>query len=246
MRIDVAAESPLHQFTIERLIPIHLGSVDASFTNAALLMVLAVIGATSFLVLSMRGAGLVPNRLQSVAELSYEFIANMVRDTAGEEGKPYFPFLFTLFIFVLFGNVLGMVPWSFTFTSHIIVTFALAAFVFVGVTIVGLVKHGFHFLTLFAPKGVPWPVLFLLVPIEVLSYFIRPFTLSIRLFANMMAGHTMLFIFGGFVTSLGIFGLGPLAMDVFLILLEFLVAALQAYVFVILSSLYLTDAIHLH
>lgn len=242
----MAVESPLHQFSIDRLIPIHLGSIDASFTNSALLMLLAVIATTVFLVGAMRGAQLVPNRLQSMAELSYEFIAGMVRENVGDEGKPYFPFLFTLFMFVLFGNMLGMVPWSFTYTSHIIVTFALALTVFIGVTIVGFAKHGLHFLTLFAPKGVPKPILLLLVPIEVLSYFIRPFTLSIRLFANMMAGHTMLIIFAGFVASLGIFGIAPLGMDVFLILLEFLVAALQAYVFVILSCLYLTDAIHLH
>jgi F-type H+-transporting ATPase subunit a len=242
----LAVESPLHQFSIDRLIPIHLGSLDASFTNSALLMLLAVIATTVFLVGAMRGAQLVPNRLQSMAELSYEFIAGMVRENVGDEGKPYFPFLFTLFMFVLFGNMLGMVPWSFTYTSHIIVTFALALTVFIGVTIVGFAKHGLHFLTLFAPKGVPKLILLLLVPIEVLSYFIRPFTLSIRLFANMMAGHTMLIIFAGFVAGLGIFGIAPLGMDVFLILLEFLVAALQAYVFVILSCLYLTDAIHLH
>jgi F-type H+-transporting ATPase subunit a len=242
----LAIESPLHQFTIDRLIPIHLGSLDASFTNSALLMLLAVIATTGFLVYAMRDAQLIPNRLQSMAELSYEFIAGMVRENVGDEGKPYFPFLFTLFMFVLFGNMLGMVPWSFTYTSHIIVTFALALTVFIGVTIIGFAKHGLHFLTLFAPKGVPKIILLLLVPIEVLSYFIRPFTLSIRLFANMMAGHTMLIIFAGFVASLGIFGIAPLGMDVFLILLEFLVAALQAYVFVILSCLYLTDAIHLH
>ncbi len=238
--------SPLHQFTIETLIPIHIGGIDASFTNSALLMVLAVLVTTGFMVLSVRGAKLVPGRWQSMAELSYEFIANMVRENVGDEGMPYFPFMFSLFMFVLIGNLLGMIPWSFTFTSHIIVTFALAAVVFVGVTLIAIFKHGFKFLTLFVPHGVPWWMLFLLVPIEVLSYFIRPFTLSIRLFANMMAGHTMLIIFAGFVTALGIFGLGPIAMDVFLVLLELLVAALQAYVFTILSCLYLSDAIHLH
>jgi F-type H+-transporting ATPase subunit a len=209
-------------------------------------MLLAVVAATSFLTLGMSGAKLVPNRWQSMAELSYEFIANMIRENVGDEGKPYFPFLFSLFFFVLFGNLLGMVPWSFTFTSHIIVTFALAAIVFIGVTIIAIAKHGLRFLTFFAPHGVPPVLLLLLVPIEVLSYFIRPFTLSIRLFANMMAGHTMLIIFAGFVAALGIFGIAPLGMDVFLILLEFLVAALQAYVFTILSCLYLRDAIHLH
>jgi len=243
----VAAESsPLHQFTIEPLIPIHIGGIDATFTNSSLLMVLVVIAATALMTLSVGAGRLVPTRMQSVAELAYEFIANMVQENVGDEGRAYFPFLFTLFMFVLLGNLLGMVPWSFTFTSHIIVTFALAALVFVGVTLIGIFRHGLHFLKLFVPHGVPLLLLFLLVPIEILSYFIRPFTLSIRLFANMMAGHTMLVIFAGFVGALGIFGIGPLAMDVFLVLLEFLVAALQAYVFVILSCLYLRDAIHLH
>jgi len=243
----VAAESsPLHQFTIEPLIPIHIGGIDATFTNSSLLMVLVVIAATALMTLSVGAGRLVPTRMQSVAELAYEFIANMVQENVGDEGRAYFPFLFTLFMFVLMGNLLGMVPWSFTFTSHIIVTFALAALVFVGVTLIGIFRHGLHFVKLFVPHGVPLILLFLLVPIEILSYFIRPFTLSIRLFANMMAGHTMLVIFAGFVGALGIFGIGPLAMDVFLVLLEFLVAALQAYVFVILSCLYLRDAIHLH
>ena len=241
-----AESSPLHQFTIEPIVPIHIGGLDASFTNSALLMVLTVLFATGFLLVSMGGGRLVPTRLQSVSELLYEFIANMVRENVGDEGKPYFPFLFTLFVFVPLGNLLGMVPWSFTFTSHIIVTFALAALVFIGVTLIGIFKHGFKFLSLFVPHGVPAVLLVLLVPIEMLSYLIRPFTLSIRLFANMMAGHTMLVIFGSFVAALGIFGIAPIAMDVFLVLLEFLVAVLQAYVFVILSSLYLRDAIHLH
>lgn len=241
-----AESSPLHQFTIEPLIPIHIGGIDATFTNSSLLMVLVVIAATALMTLSVGAGRLVPTRMQSVAELAYEFIANMVQENVGDEGRAYFPFLFTLFMFVLMGNLLGMVPWSFTFTSHIIVTFALAALVFVGVTLIGIFRHGLHFVKLFVPHGVPLILLFLLVPIEILSYFIRPFTLSIRLFANMMAGHTMLVIFAGFVGALGIFGIGPLAMDVFLVLLEFLVAALQAYVFVILSCLYLRDAIHLH
>lgn len=241
-----AESSPLHQFTIEPIYPIHIGGLDASFTNSALLMVLTVVLATTFFVISTGGARLVPSRLQSVSELLYEFIANMVDENVGHEGKPYFPFLFTLFVFVLLGNLLGMIPWSFTFTSHIIVTFALAATVFIGVTLIGIFKHGFKFLGLFVPHGVPFILLLLLVPIEIVSYFIRPFTLSIRLFANMMAGHTMLVIFGGFVAALGIFGIAPVAMDVFLVLLELLVACLQAYVFAILSSLYLRDAIHLH
>jgi F-type H+-transporting ATPase subunit a len=170
----------------------------------------------------------------------------MIEENAGTEGMQYFPYIFTLFMFVLFGNLLGMVPYAFTYTSHIIVTFAMAAVIFVAVTVIGFKRHGLHFFTLFAPKGVPWVVLFLLVPIELISYFIRPFTLSIRLFANMLAGHAILAVFAGFVAALGIFGIGPLAMDVGLILLEFLVAVLQAYIFTILTCLYLNDAIHLH
>ena len=243
----MAAElNPLEQFEIKPLIPIHVGHLDLSFTNSALFMIVAVVLATALLVIGTRRAQLVPGRLQSVAELSYEFIANMIEENVGTEGMRYFPFIFTLFMFVLFGNLLGMVPWAYTFTSQIIVTFALAIVIFIGVTLIGLVRHGLHFFTLFAPQGVPWPLLLLLVPIELISYFIRPFTLSIRLFANMLAGHAILAVFAGFVAALGILGVAPLAMDVGFMLLEFLVAVLQAYIFTILTCLYLNDAIHLH
>jgi F-type H+-transporting ATPase subunit a len=248
----VAAEhtSPLHQFTIERLVPLHIGNIDISYSNSALFMTIAVALITAFLLFSMSGASLVPSRMQSVAELFYEFIANMVRDNVGSAGRPYFPFIFSLFMFVLFGNLIGMVPYSFTFTSHIVVTFALALFIFVGVTVIAVARHGLHFFTYFAPKGMPLPLLILLIPIEIISYCIRPMTLSIRLFANMMAGHTMLVIFAGFVFALGTYwvlpGILPLAFDVFFILLELLVAVLQAYVFTILTCIYLHDAIHLH
>jgi F-type H+-transporting ATPase subunit a len=238
--------SPLHQFVIDRLVPLNVGGLDLSFSNSALYMAIAVAAITAFLVLSMSGAKLVPSRWQSAAEMSYEFIANMVRDNVGGAGKPYFPFVFSLFMFVLFGNLIGMVPYSFTYTSHIIVTFALAVFIFIGVTIIALARHGWHFFTFFAPKGLPAPLLVLLVPIEIISYCIRPMTLSIRLFANMMAGHTMLVIFAGFVVAMGIFGVLPLALNIFFILLELLVAVLQAYVFTILTCIYLHDAIHLH
>jgi F-type H+-transporting ATPase subunit a len=242
----VAAESPLHQFTIERLADIHVGGLDFSFTNSSLLMVLSAGLVTLLMVAATQGATLVPGRLQSLAEMLYDFIANMVQENVGDEGKRYFPFLFTLFMFILFGNLLGLIPYSFTFTSHIVVTFAMAAIVFLGVTLIGIARHGFHFLSLFVPHGVPKVLLLLLVPIEMLSYCIRPFTLSVRLFANMVAGHTMLAIFAGFAGSLGVFFFAPIVMDTALVLLEFLVAALQAYVFTILSCLYLRDAIHLH
>jgi F-type H+-transporting ATPase subunit a len=238
--------SPLHQFMIERLVPLHVGGLDISYSNSALFMTVTVVLITLFTVVSMNGAGLVPTRWQSMAELSYEFIANMIRDNVGSKGRPYFPFIFSLFMFVLFGNLVGMVPYTFTFTSHIAVTFALALFIFVAVTLIAIARHGLHFFTFSAPKGVPWVMLLLLVPIEIISYLIRPMTLSIRLFANMMAGHTMLFIFAGFVTALGVFGFLPLAFNMFFILLELLVAVLQAYVFTILTCIYLHDAIHLH
>jgi F-type H+-transporting ATPase subunit a len=237
---------PLEQFKIEPLIPIHIGGLDVSYTNSALFMTIAVILITSLLVLGTRRGALVPGRWQSVAEMSYEFVADMVETNAGHGAEPYFPFVFSLFMFVLFSNLLGLIPYSFTVTSHIIVTFALAAIVFVGVTIIGFVKHGTRFLRLFVPEGVPIILLLLLVPIELLSYFIRPFTLSIRLFANMLAGHTMLAIFGGFAASVGFLAFLPVALDVAILALEVLVAALQAYVFAILTCLYLRDALHLH
>ena len=245
---------PLDQFKIEPLIPIHIGGLDASFTNSAFFMVVTVLLACALVIWGARKRDLVPGRLQSIAEISYEFIASMIDDNVGHEGRDYFPFIFTLFIFILFGNLLGLIPYGFTFTSHIIVTFAMAAVVFIGVTIIGIARHGWHFLRLFVPHGVPLVLLFLLVPIEILSYFIRPFTLSIRLFANMMAGHTMLAIFAGFVAPLAILAVPlvkplavvPLGVDVLLIFLEILVAVLQAYVFAILTCLYLRDAIHLH
>jgi F-type H+-transporting ATPase subunit a len=237
---------PLEQFKIEPIIPIHIGGVDLSYTNSALLMTIAVVLATALVVFGTSRRALVPGRVQSIAEMSYEFVADMVETNAGHGGMAYFPFIFTLFMFVLLGNSLGLIPYSFTFTSHIIVTFGLAITVFIGVTIIGIWKHGWHFLRLFVPSGVPVVLLVLLVPIELLSYCIRPFTLSIRLFANMLAGHTMLAIFAGFAASVPLFGILPVGIDVLIYFLEILVAALQAYVFAILTCLYLHDALHLH
>lgn len=242
-----AEHSPLAQFEIKRLVEMNVGGLDVSFTNASLFMVFAIVAVTLFLTFSMRSRAMVPGRMQSMAELSYEFIANMIKDNVGSEGRKYFPFIFSIFMFVLFCNLLGMIPYSFTVTSHIIVTFALAALVFLVVTIVAIVRHGFKFLGFFIPSGVPAILLVLLVPIEIISYFVRPVSLSVRLFANMLAGHTLMKVFGGFVIALGIFlGWLPLAFIVALTGLEFLVAFLQAYVFAILSCLYLNDAIHLH
>ena len=240
-------QSPMEQFEIKRLLAFHIGSLDASYTNSALWMTVAVLIAFFVFVLGMQRKALVPGRLQSVAEMGYEFVAGMVRDNVGDQGKKYFPFILTLFVFILLCNLLGLVPYSFTPTSHIIVTFAMALVVFTGVTIIGFIKHGAHFLSFFVPKGVPLWLLVILVPIEVISYFVRPFSLSIRLFANMLAGHTMLKVFGGFVVMLGILaGWAPLAFIVALTGLELLIAFLQAYVFTFLTCLYLNDAIHLH
>ncbi|QQS11265.1 MAG: F0F1 ATP synthase subunit A [Rhodospirillales bacterium] len=239
---------PLEQFKIEPLIKLpKLGGVDISFTNSALWMTIAVVVATVFLVGGMSRRALVPGRWQSMAEMSYEFVSKMLTDQAGHAGKAFFPFVFALFMFILTGNLLGMVPYSFTFTSHIIVTFGLAFVVFLGVTILGFVKHGVHFLSFFVPKGVPAVMLLLMVPIEILSYLTRPVSLAIRLFANMMAGHTMLKVFAGFVISLGVLGgWAPLALNVVLTGFEILVCFLQAYVFTVLTCIYLNDALHLH
>jgi F-type H+-transporting ATPase subunit a len=257
-----AAHSPLEQFLIKRIFEICIGGkdpdptdgkfacvggLDASFTNSSLFMVVAILLITVFLTASMSRRSLVPTRLQSMAELSYEFIANMIRDNVGRAGMKYFPFIFSLFLFILFGNLLGMIPYTFTFTSHIIVTFAMAFVVFLGVTVIGFVRHGVRFLKLFVPSGVPVFLLPLMVVIEVLSYLTRPISLSVRLFANMMAGHTMLKVFGGFVVALGILGgWAPLAFIIALTGLEVGIGFLQAYVFTILTCIYLNDAVNMH
>lgn len=240
-----AAHSPLEQFEIKRLVTLHIGDVDVSFTNSALFMVLIVAAVTLLMVLPARGRSLIPGRWQSVSELSYEFVANMLLNITGAEGRKYVPFVFTLFMFVLFANIFGMIPGAFTVTSHIIVTFTMAIIIFVGVTLIGIAKNGFKFLGLFAPHGVPWWLLLFLVPIEILSYFVRPISLSLRLFANMMAGHTMLKVVAGFVIALGVVGgWAPLAFMVAFTGFEIFVAVLQAYIFTILSCLYLNDALH--
>lgn len=245
---------PLHQFQITPIIPIRIGDLDVSFSNSALSMAIVVALITLLLVYGMRGRALIPGRLQSAAELFYEFIANMVRENAGPDARRYFPFVFSLFMFILFGNMLGMVPGAFTFTSHIIVTFALALTVFTFVTLLALIKHGLHFFSFFMPHGAPVALAPILIPIEVLSYLSRPVSLSIRLFANMMAGHTMLKVFAGFSVLLGAglgglgyaVGLVPVIINVALVGFEILVAFLQAYVFTILTCLYIRDALELH
>jgi len=237
---------PLHQFEIQRLVPINVGGLDLSFTNSALWMVLSVAAITLFMMVATRGRSLVPGRLQSCAEILYEAIAGMVRQNVGSEGRVYFPFIFSLFLFVLFGNLLGMIPVAFTFTSHLVVTFFMAMVIFVAVTIIGFARHGAGYLRLFFPHGAPLWTAVILVPIEIISYLSRPISLSMRLFANMMAGHILLKVFAGFTLLMGIAGVVPLAALVGITALEFLVAVLQAYIFTILTCVYLHDAIHLH
>ncbi|MER8390549.1 F0F1 ATP synthase subunit A [Mesorhizobium sp. M0904] len=242
---------PIHQFQIHPIVPIHIGGYDLSFTNSALFMLATVAVASAFLYLSTSSRSLVPGRLQSVSEMAYEFVGNMLRDAAGTQGMKFFPFVFSLFMFVLVANLLGLFPYFFTVTSHIIVTFGLAALVIGTVVVYGFMKHGLGFLKLFVPKGVPIVMMLLVVPIEVISFVSRPVSLSVRLFANMLAGHITLKVFSGFVVSLSALGtLGiagsvlPLAMAVALTALELLVALLQAYVFAVLTCMYLNDALH--
>ena len=238
---------PMHQFEIKRFVPMEIFGVDFSFTNSALFMLIAVGLVSTFMIYAMRGHSLVPGRLQSMAELSYEFVANMVRENTGTEGMKYFPFIFTLFIFILSLNMLGMIPYSFTVTSHIVVTFALALLVFLFVLIIGFVKNGPSFLKLFVPSGVPVAMLPLITVLEVFSFLIRPISLSVRLFANMMAGHMMLKVFAAFVVGLGLLGgWAPLLFMVAFTGLEILVAFLQAFVFTVLTCIYLNDALHMH
>ena len=242
------ATNPMHQFEVYRIGPeINLGAINLSFTNASLFMAMSALTILFLLFLGTKKKLLIPSKLQLVTEMSYTFIAKMINNTAGSNAKAFFPFIFTLFMFVLFCNMVGMLPYSFTVTSHIIVTFVLAALIFIGVTIIGFIKHGIKYLELFIPKGVPFYILPLIVVIEIISYLSRPVSLSVRLFANMMAGHTMLKVFGGFVISLGLLGGWlPLGFSVALTGLEILIAFLQAYVFAILTCIYLNDALNLH
>lgn len=240
------AHNPLDQFVIQAWVPIKIGDFDVSFTNSSAFMLLSVICATALMVLAVRPRAGVPGRWQLLAELSYQFIAKMVADNIGKEGRSYFPLIFSIFIFVLFGNLLGMIPYSFTFTSHIAVTLTMALLIFIMVTLIAFFKHGMKFFSFFLPEGVPIILAPLMIAIEVISYFTRPFSLSVRLFANMMAGHTLLKVIGGFVVPLGIFGFVPVAGLVAVMGLEFLIAFLQAYIFTILTCIYINDAIHLH
>jgi F-type H+-transporting ATPase subunit a len=243
---------PIHQFQIHDMLPLmSMAGHEIAFTNSALVMLIIVLAVSALMIGASSPRAVVPGRLQSIAEMSYEFVANTIRSTAGAEGMKFFPFVFTLFMFVLFANMIGLIPYSFTVTSQLIVTVALALTVFFIVIIYGFWRHGLHFFNLFVPKGVPKLILPLIVFIEVLSFLSRPVSHSVRLFANMLAGHITLQVFAGFVIMLaglgvlGWFGAAlPFIMVMLLTALELLVAFLQAYVFAILTCIYLNDAIH--
>ncbi|MFC7291043.1 F0F1 ATP synthase subunit A [Hirschia litorea] len=249
--INQVATDPIHQFVLKPIADFHIGGYDLSFTNSALFMVIGVALAIGLLMVASSKGSTIPSRSQSIAEIAYGFVAGMVRDMMGEDGMRFFPFVFSLFIFIFFANMLGMFPYFFTTTSHIIVNFALAMLVMAIVIGYGFYKNGFKFFKLFFPSGVP-PVLYILVtPIEFISFLSRPISLSVRLFANMLAGHIMLKVFAGFVIMLASAGgallvLAPVALagTVAVVALEFLVAFLQAYVFAILTCVYLNDALH--
>jgi F-type H+-transporting ATPase subunit a len=244
--------NPMEQFEVKPIVPLHIGPYDVSFTNQSLFMCLVVALVTLFLTVAMSRRRLVPSRTQSMAEISYEFVANMIDSTMGDEGLVFFPFVFAIFMFVLLSNFLGLFPGAFTVTSQIVVTFALTALVMLTVVVAGFARHGLGFLKLFVPKA-PFVLLILLVPIEIISFLTRLVSLSVRLFANMLAGHTMLAVFASFVVALGAAGvflkplaIAPMLMIVFIGALEMLVAFLQAYVFAILTCIYLNEALHLH
>ena len=245
------SNDPIHQFHINKLIPLDFNGVDLSFTNSSLFMVVTVAATSGFLVWATSGRGLVPSRMQSVAEMAYEFTAGMLRDAAGSQGMKFFPFVFSLFMFILIANLFGMFPYFYTITSQLVVTAALALLVFFLVIVVGFMKNGIGFLKLFVPSGVPIALMPLVIAIEVISFFTRPVSHSVRLFANMLAGHITLKVFAGFIVSLSAFGavgiagsILPMLMTIALTALEFLVAFLQAYVFAMLTCMYLNDALH--
>lgn len=237
---------PLKQFEVHNIVPIKIGVFDLSITNSSIAMVVATLAAVLILRLMVRKESIIPGRLQAIAEMLIGFVSQLAEDINADKGRPYFPFIFSLFMFIFAGNMIGLLPYSFTFTSQVIVNFALAFIVMMVITVIGFIKHGREFLRLFFPHGVPLWLAPLLIPIEVISYFIRPVSLAVRLFANMTAGHIMLKIFAYFTVGIGIFGVFPLAFNMALMSFEFFVAFLQAYVFTILSCIYMHDALYSH
>jgi F-type H+-transporting ATPase subunit a len=238
---------PLQQFLVKTLVPIHVGGVNLSLTNSAVFMMMATVLIGVCMLVGLRKREIVPSKIQALAELPFSFIQNMVMETNGKEGLPFVGLLSSIFLFVLMGNLLGLFPFAFTFTSQLIVNFSLAFLVLCIITVCGMIRHGLGFLRLFLPKGVPLWIAPILVPVELISYLSRPISLAIRLFSNMVAGHSMLKIFAFFTGSMGfVFGMAPLAINVGLMAFEIFVAFLQAYVFTLLSCIYLNDALHLH
>ena len=237
---------PLHQFVIQPIFKINIAGLDLSFTNSSLSVLIAVLSVYALFSIGIGKKKLIPDRMQALVELSYELVAGMIDTNVGRKGLQYFPFVFSIFFFILFGNLIGMIPYAFTYTSHIIVTFTLAMIVFMFVTILGFIRHGIHYFSIFAPKGLPTFLLPLLAPIEMISYLSRPVSLAVRLFANMMAGHTMMKVFAGFAAMLGIWGIAPILVNVILTGFEIVIAILQSYVFTILTCVYLNDAVNLH
>jgi F-type H+-transporting ATPase subunit a len=237
----------MEQFEIKKIVDLDLFGHDISFTNSSLMMVVALALICGFMIFAMSGRSLVPSRIQSMAEIVYEYVAGMVKENLGEDGMKFFPWVFSIFIFILVLNLVGLIPGNFTVTSHIIVTFALAAMVWIVATLIGFWKHGLGYLKLFVPSGVPIWLMPVIVPIELISYFIRPISHSVRLFANMMAGHTMLEVFAGFAVMLPWWGkIAPAGFMVAFTGLELLVAFLQALIFTVLTCIYLNDAVNMH
>ena len=237
---------PLHQFVIQKIIDFDIRGIDLSFTNSSLAVLAAVLGIYALFSVGIGQKRLVPNRLQALIEMSYNLVAGLIDSNIGEKGQRYFPFVFSIFFFVLFGNLIGMIPYMFTYTSHIIVTFTLAMVVFMFVTLLGFALHGLKFLSIFVPHGLPWYLFPVVAPIEMISYLSRPISLSVRLFANMMAGHTMMKVFAGFAAMLGVWGFAPIVVNIILTGFEIVIAMIQAYIFTILTCVYLNDAVNLH
>lgn len=238
--------NPLHQFEISPLISFFWKEIDLSFTNASLSIMIVVFGILFFFNASIGNRGVIPSRCQAMVEILHEFVLSMLNETLGAQGRVFFPFIFSLFMFILGANLLGMIPGNYTVTSQIVVTFALSLLAFCVVTLIGIIRNGFGFFAIFFPKNIPKTLLPLIVPIEIISYLSRPISLSIRLFANMMAGHTMLKVFAAFTVLMGLWGVAPFLLIVILTVFETMVAALQAYVFTILTCIYLNDVLQKH
>lgn len=238
--------NPMEQFVIKPIIPIKLGGVDISFTNSSLFMVIAVVACTLMFALCLRKRSLVPNAAQSLVEGMYEFVHNLLKENVGHEGLKYFPFIFTVFTFVAFGNVLGLFPYAFTFTSHLTAVGCLSIIALLFNVCIGIKKKKIGWLRTFLPKGIPFALAPLIVPIEMISFLSKPFSLTVRLVANMTVGHIMLKIIAGFIVGLGVLGAVPLLFDSAIICFEIFISLLQAFIYTVLSCIYLGVAIHEH